>query len=119
MARCFPNTDASNATFREIPFSSVSEALCTNDDPAAVDNAYKSFPSGHASYSASSGMYLTLFLMQMLRVFSGVAPAAHALIALSPVSLGVWVGLTRISDCAALPLCCSPKRTLSTVQLAC
>ena len=101
IARCFPGNDTS---FQTIPASSVSEAMCTNEDNSDVEGAYKSFPSGHASYSASSGMYLTLFLMQMLRVFSGVAPAANAVVALVPVSMGVWVGLTRISDCASQPL---------------
>lgn len=81
----------------------MSEAICTNEDDSEVAAAFKSFPSGHASYSASAGMYLTLFLMKMIRVFSGVAPAANAVVALVPVTLGVWVGLTRISDCTHHP----------------
>lgn len=100
LARCFPDTNATEAlsSFEPLPFSSVSSAVCTNPDEAEIENAYKSFPSGHASYSASAGMYLTLFLVHVLRVFSGAAPAVSAVVALVPVCMGVWVGLTRISD---------------------
>lgn len=100
LARCFPA--ASDTIFEAVPISSVTQPSCTNEDQGDIDNAYKSFCSGHASYAASSGMYLTLFLMHILQVFSAPAPAAHAVIALVPVSLGIWVGLTRISDCVLL-----------------
>jgi hypothetical protein len=98
--RCFPPGNASDVTFNAVPLSAVTQAQCTNEDKDDIDNAYMSFPSGHASYSASSGMYFTLVLMNLLKVFSGGAPAVYAVIALAPSAVGIWVGLTRISDCA-------------------
>ncbi|KAK3619234.1 hypothetical protein LTR56_024154 [Elasticomyces elasticus] len=40
----------------------VSSSICTRRDAAVLDDGFRSFPSGHASFSWSGLLYLTLFL---------------------------------------------------------
>ncbi|KAF1930940.1 PAP2 domain-containing protein [Didymella exigua CBS 183.55] len=40
----------------------VTDAICTNTDEAIMKDGFKSFPSGHASFSWAGLLYLTLFL---------------------------------------------------------
>ena len=90
--------------FTAVPHSGVTAATCTNPNSGEVADGWQSFPSGHASYSACGGMFLALFFAHTLRVFSSGRSPALAAVALAPLVFGVWVGLTRISDCAP-PFC--------------
>ncbi|KAK5112819.1 hypothetical protein LTR85_011153 [Meristemomyces frigidus] len=40
----------------------VSSSICTNQDASVVNDGFRSFPSGHSSFSWSGLLYLTLFL---------------------------------------------------------
>ena len=85
--------------FTALPNSLAFTAECDGKQ-SAVDDAFRSFPSGHASMSAVGGASVTLLLVHALRVFRGGHSAALAALALAPLAHGCWVGLTRISDCA-------------------
>jgi membrane-associated phospholipid phosphatase len=68
LARCQP--DLANFAkyvltgFPTTPLDSalVSAAICTQPDLALLDDGWRSFPSGHASFSAAGLVYLSLFL---------------------------------------------------------
>ncbi|KAF2131747.1 PAP2 domain-containing protein [Dothidotthia symphoricarpi CBS 119687] len=46
----------------------VTDAICTNTDEAIMKDGFKSFPSGHASFSWAGLLYLTLFLASKFSV---------------------------------------------------
>ena len=62
---------------------------------------------GHTSWSTSGLGFLTLWLMGKLHVFDGTGHPARLVAACAPISLAVWIGITRLQvPCAARqPLC--------------
>jgi membrane-associated phospholipid phosphatase len=46
----------------------VSAAICTNTDKSILNDGFRSFPSGHASFSAAGLIYLSLFLAAKLAI---------------------------------------------------
>ncbi|KAH6614840.1 PAP2 superfamily-domain-containing protein [Boeremia exigua] len=46
----------------------VTDAICTNEDEDIMKDGFKSFPSGHASFSWAGLLYLTLFLASKFSV---------------------------------------------------
>lgn len=46
----------------------VSQTICQNKDKAIMDDGFRSFPSGHSSFSAAGLVYLTLFLASKLSI---------------------------------------------------
>ncbi|KAF1953380.1 PAP2 domain-containing protein [Byssothecium circinans] len=46
----------------------VTAEICTNEDADILDDGFKSFPSGHASFSWAGLLYLTLFLASKFSV---------------------------------------------------
>lgn len=46
----------------------VSAAICTQTDSSILDDGFRSFPSGHASFSAAGLIYLSLFLASKLAI---------------------------------------------------
>jgi membrane-associated phospholipid phosphatase len=69
LARCMPNLD--NISEYVVggygqgispSWTLVSFEICTQTDRAIVDDSFRSFPSGHSSWSFAGLLYLTLFL---------------------------------------------------------
>lgn len=46
----------------------VSAKICTNPDPKAINDAFRSFPSGHSSFSSAGLIYLSLFIASKLAI---------------------------------------------------
>lgn len=46
----------------------VSHTICLNTDKAIMDDGFRSFPSGHSSFSAAGLIYLSLFLASKLGI---------------------------------------------------
>ncbi|KAF4636937.1 hypothetical protein G7Y89_g1144 [Cudoniella acicularis] len=46
----------------------VSATICTNTDKSMMDDGFRSFPSGHSSWSAGGLIYLSLFLASKLAI---------------------------------------------------
>lgn len=49
-------------------FLLVTAAICTNTDKSIMDDAFRSFPSGHSSFSSAGLIYLSLFLASKLAI---------------------------------------------------
>jgi membrane-associated phospholipid phosphatase len=49
-------------------FLLVTAAICTNKDKSIMDDGFRSFPSGHASFSAAGLIYLSLYLASKLAI---------------------------------------------------
>ncbi|KAH6658572.1 PAP2 superfamily-domain-containing protein [Truncatella angustata] len=47
----------------------VTAAICQNSDSSVIDEGFRSFPSGHSSFSAAGLIYLSLFLASKLGAF--------------------------------------------------
>lgn len=56
----------------------VSGAICKNPDTSLVNDGFRSFPSGHASFSAAGLVYLTLFIASKFAVIPFLAPSPNA-----------------------------------------
>ncbi|KAL6775715.1 DPP1 [Auxenochlorella protothecoides x Auxenochlorella symbiontica] len=91
VARCWPG-GATPA------FTSLGVPLCS---AAALDweEGLKSFPSGHTAWSSAGLGYASLWLLGALRCFDGAARPARLAVALLPLALAGWVGMTRLQDC--------------------
>lgn len=46
----------------------VSAGICTNTDKSMLDDGFRSYPSGHASFSAAGLIYLSLFICSKLAI---------------------------------------------------
>lgn len=57
----------------------VSHTICTNTDSYAMNDAFRSFPSGHSSFSAAGLIYLSLFIASKLAIsIPYLAPRFHS-----------------------------------------
>jgi len=85
LSRCDP--DVANIaqytfdSFQNVPngFSVVSAEICQQTDKSILDDGFRSFPSGHASFSAAGLLYLSLFLASKLAItIPFLAPSAYS-----------------------------------------
>eukprot|EP00210_Caulerpa_lentillifera_P000901 g872.t1 len=88
--RCFGRTNISEILLHDLN--------CTTHDEAAINEGWKSFPSGHSSWMMCSMSFLSLFLIAKLQVFSGKGPGWSLVFCLLPITFAVFVGLTRFHD---------------------
>jgi membrane-associated phospholipid phosphatase len=74
LSRCVPNiANAANYAVGGFPnaqggFSLVSATICQQSDKSLLHDGFRSFPSGHASFSAAGLIYLSLFLASKLAI---------------------------------------------------
>ncbi|KAF8867063.1 PAP2-domain-containing protein [Acephala macrosclerotiorum] len=74
LSRCEPDIiNIANYTIGGFPnalegFNVVSAAICKNTDKSKLDDGFRSFPSGHSSFSAAGLVYLSLFLASKLAI---------------------------------------------------
>jgi len=74
LARCNPDLqDIAKYAVGGLPntlegFSVVSAGICQQNDSSLLDDGFRSFPSGHASFSAAGLIYLSLFLASKLAI---------------------------------------------------
>ncbi|KAH6801794.1 lipid phosphate phosphatase 3 [Perilla frutescens var. frutescens] len=88
--RCFPNGipifDPTNG-----------DVLCTGD-PKLIKEGYKSFPSGHSSWSFAGLGFLAWYLCGKIKVFDNRGHAAKICIVLLPYLFAALVAISRVDD---------------------
>ncbi|EEF37504.1 phosphatidic acid phosphatase, putative [Ricinus communis] len=88
--RCFP--DGNEA------FDPVSKNVICHGDAAVVKEGYKSFPSGHTSWSFAGLTYLAWYISGKLKVFDRRGHIAKLCVVLLPVLIATLVGISRVDD---------------------
>ncbi|KAG0649837.1 Phosphatidate phosphatase [Hyphodiscus hymeniophilus] len=74
LSRCQPDLDNVNKyvvggfSKTQEGFSLVSAAICQNTDSSVLKDGFRSFPSGHSSFSAAGLIYLSLFIASKLAI---------------------------------------------------
>lgn len=82
LSRCIPNLKEKEkfwlGGFPEIDpaFLVYSAAICTQPDKSKLDDGFRSFPSGHSSFSSSGLIYLSLFIASKLAITIPFLPAS-------------------------------------------
>lgn len=87
--RCFPDGKAA--------FKADGDVLC-NGDRLKIKEGYKSFPSGHTSWSFAGLGFLAWYLCGKLRAFSNKGHARILCIVVSPYLFAALVGVSRVDD---------------------
>lgn len=88
--------DLSTLCTADDPFRYVTDFECRGTDAKKLRDARLSFPSGHASFSAYTMLYLALYLQRRMN-WSG----SHLLrptLQIAAIMLSWYTGLTRVSD---------------------
>ncbi|KAJ5784284.1 uncharacterized protein N7503_009496 [Penicillium pulvis] len=72
--------------------------VCTEPNQALLFEGWRSFPSGHSSFSFSGLGYLTLFFCGQMRVFRPRSDLGRCLVAFTPLFCALLVALSRLAD---------------------
>ncbi|KAA0160075.1 hypothetical protein FNF31_04533 [Cafeteria roenbergensis] len=88
---------ANSSVLEQTPLRAVEVCGASLDSPKLIDGRH-SFPSGHASFSAFSGVVTALYLQQALHVPSQGSPSLVPFLQLLAITWPIVVGLTRFSD---------------------
>ncbi|TVU35629.1 hypothetical protein EJB05_17529, partial [Eragrostis curvula] len=88
--RCFPD---GKAVFDKI----TTEVMC-HGIPSVVKEGYKSFPSGHSSWSFSGLGFLSWYLAGKLTLFDRRGHIAKLCIVLMPLLIAVMIAISRVDD---------------------
>ena len=101
IARCKPTADTPRDTL-------VTIAVCTESAHHVLHDGWRSFPSGHSSFSFAGLGHLSLFFAGQLRIFAhGRGPAyeklvrgdlGRALVCLAPLLAATWIAISRCQD---------------------
>lgn len=76
----------------------VTFSVCTETDHHVLHDGWRSFPSGHSSFSFSGLGYLSLVLAGQLRVYRPRADLARVLLALAPLLGAALIAISRCED---------------------
>ncbi|KAL4557341.1 hypothetical protein LXL04_035516 [Taraxacum kok-saghyz] len=87
--RCFPDGKAE--------FGADGDVKC-HGDKMIIKEGYKSFPSGHTSWSFAGLGFLSWYLCGKLRAFDNKGHAANLCIVVSPYLFAALVGVSRVDD---------------------
>lgn len=91
LSRCKPH--ARTAADKLVEFS-----VCTEPDSHTLKEGWRSFPSGHASFSFAGLGFLTLFMCGQMHVFRPRADLARGLLALAPLLGATMIAISRFQD---------------------
>ncbi|KXJ88620.1 PAP2 domain protein [Microdochium bolleyi] len=72
--------------------------VCTETDHHTLHDGWRSFPSGHSSFSFAGLGYLALFLAGQLRIFRDRKDLGRALICLTPLVGAAMIAISRCQD---------------------
>lgn len=72
--------------------------VCTETDHHTLHDGWRSFPSGHSSFSFAGLGYLALFLAGQLRIFRDRRDLGRALVCLAPLVGAALVAISRCQD---------------------
>ena len=76
----------------------VTIAVCTETDHHTLHDGWRSFPSGHSSFSFSGLGYLALFLAGQMHIFRPRTDFARVLVSLAPLIGAAMVAMSRLAD---------------------
>lgn len=102
ISRCQPDLVRAEAAFTTTAVALFDISICTQPDKKILNDAFRSFPSGHSSMTFGGLTYLTLYLAGRMSLF--VPFSKHGrhiysfIIAFAPMVVAAWVAVTRISD---------------------
>ncbi|THG03659.1 hypothetical protein TEA_022605 [Camellia sinensis var. sinensis] len=88
--RCFPNGKA--------VFNNVTRNVMCTGQKSVIKEGYKSFPSGHVSWSFAGMGFLTWYLSGKIRVFDRGGHVAKLCVSVLPLLVGVLVAISRVDD---------------------
>ncbi|KAI0133800.1 phosphatidic acid phosphatase type 2/haloperoxidase [Xylariales sp. AK1849] len=91
IARCKPRA----GTPRDIL---VTIDVCTETDHHTLHDGWRSFPSGHSSFSFAGLGYTAFFLAGQLRIFRDKKDLGRALICLAPIVGAAMIAISRCQD---------------------
>ncbi|CAL5374240.1 unnamed protein product [Camellia sinensis] len=77
---------------------STLDVMCTNKNLEVIKEGYKSFPSGHTSWSFAGLGFLSWYLSGKIRVFDRRGHIAKLCIVILPYLLASLVGVSRVDD---------------------
>ncbi|KAI3324440.1 PAP2 superfamily protein [Xylariaceae sp. AK1471] len=72
--------------------------VCTETDHHTLHDGWRSFPSGHSSFSFSGLGYLACFLAGQLRIFRDKKDLGRALVCLAPLVGAAMIAISRCQD---------------------
>ncbi|KAF2854251.1 acid phosphatase/Vanadium-dependent haloperoxidase [Plenodomus tracheiphilus IPT5] len=76
----------------------VTYEVCTETDHHILHDGWRSFPSGHSSFSFSGLGYLALFIAGQCHVYRPRADLARVLVALAPLLGAALIAISRCED---------------------
>ncbi|KAK3161502.1 hypothetical protein QOZ80_1BG0077940 [Eleusine coracana subsp. coracana] len=79
-------------------FDSITTGVICHGDPSVIKEGYKSFPSGHSSWSFAGLGFLSWYLAGKITVFDRRGHVAKLCIDLMPLLLAVMVAISRVDD---------------------
>lgn len=94
IARCIPAPETK-------PNVLVSIDVCTREDGHVLQDGWRSFPSGHSSFSFAGLGFLSLFLAGQLHVFryaSGGRDLSRTILCLAPLLGAAMIAISRCED---------------------
>ncbi|KAI1171114.1 PAP2 superfamily protein [Nemania sp. FL0916] len=91
IARCKPGSGTK-------PNTLVTFEVCTQTNQHTLHDGWRSFPSGHSSFSFSGLGYLALFLAGQLRIFRDKRGLGRALVCLTPLVGAAMIAISRCQD---------------------
>ncbi|GAP86752.1 putative pap2 superfamily protein [Rosellinia necatrix] len=80
------------------PDTLVTFEVCTETNHHTLHDGWRSFPSGHSSFSFSGLGYLAFFLAGQLRIFRDKKSLGRALVCLSPLVGAAMIAISRCQD---------------------
>lgn len=80
------------------PDTLVTVDVCTETDYHTLHDGWRSFPSGHSSFSFSGLGYLAFFLAGQLRIFRDKKDLGRALVCLAPLVGAAIIAISRCQD---------------------
>ncbi|KAF2004438.1 acid phosphatase/Vanadium-dependent haloperoxidase [Amniculicola lignicola CBS 123094] len=91
IARCKPEKGTPDHTL-------VTFDICTETNHHVLHDGWRSFPSGHSSFSFSGLGYLSMFIAGQCHVFRPRTDLARVLLALAPLLGAVMIAISRCED---------------------
>ncbi|KAJ4838964.1 Lipid phosphate phosphatase 2 [Turnera subulata] len=88
--RCFPDGKG--------VFDAITMGVICHGDAKIIKEGYKSFPSGHTSWSFAGLTYLAWYLSGKIRAFDRRGHIAKLCLVVIPILLAVFIGISRVDD---------------------
>ncbi|KAE8146841.1 phosphatidic acid phosphatase type 2/haloperoxidase [Aspergillus avenaceus] len=91
ISRCIPKKGTSGNAL-------VAWTVCNQTNQHILQEGWRSFPSGHSSFSFSGLGYLSFFLSGQMHVFKPRADLCRCLVALVPFLCALMIAISRLDD---------------------